>query len=90
LPFRPIRVSRFSEVFDKAPTDVDSWFTLYVKESESVELVMPTTFSNASIASLALACCAAWPTSSSFADGFDRLSLLVGKLLAILPPGGTA
>jgi hypothetical protein len=43
---------------------------------------MPTTFSKASIESFALACCAACPTNSSVDDGFVRLSLLVGKVLA--------
>jgi hypothetical protein len=77
-------------VFESVPTDSDNAFILYVKEFESTEFVIPTTFSNASIASLALACCAACPDSSSVERGLARLSLLAGKLLAMLPPGDIA
>ena len=79
-----------ADVLASVATEVDSELILYVKELESAEFVMPTTFSNASIESFALACCAACPTNSSVDDGLDKLSLLVGNVLAMLPPGGTA
>ena len=79
-----------ADVLASVATEVDSELILYVKESESVEFVVPTTFSNASIASFALACCAACPDNSSVERGLARLSLLTGKLLAMLPPGGVA